>query len=1340
MMKKQAFAKSRIILAVAALVSVFATRPFDPGLAAQQPAGLSPEGMAQMAALLAEKASRTPAQLKMDSQLIDAAKMARGERIVSGLSTLGVTVSDANAQGVVVDVRANVTDGLLDQMRALGAEVLEVSAAYRHIRIRVALTQIEAIAGLPDVVYVQPKQEPVTSRTRIGSRQTMQGEPGDIGELRRQKQIERADVITSVQRAIEDGGIVTSIGIKNSEGDATHRAALARATYGVSGAGVRIGVISDGVTHLAASRISGDLGAVTVLPGQEGNGDEGTEMLEIIHDLAPDAQLYFATGFGSLSGFAQNIRNLQAAGCTIIVDDVGYPYESPFQDGQVGTSPTNGGILAQAVKDVAAAGVLYFSAAGNNGNQNDGTSATWEGDFVDGGAVQIEGTPGRIHNFGGLNYNPLHITPTEVDTLSLFWADPLGASANDYDLFVFNSAGTVVLGHSMNRQNGTQDPYESIKGNFARDMLVVVVKVSGNARFLHVDMVHNAFHFSTSGGTRGHAATTAPNSFGVAATPAQTPGPYPSAFGVFNKIETFSSDGPRRIFFAANGTPLTPGNFSSTGGQVLQKPDFTAADGVSVTGAGGVQPTFYGTSAAAPHAAAIAALVKSRNMNQTATQVRTALFSSAVDIEAAGIDRDSGVGIIMADTAVAAVATVNGAPAITTHPSDQFVAAGLSAQFTVAAIGTPALAYRWQVLANMGTSWSDVQPSFNFSGTTTSTLTVRAAGFFFRNMFRAIVTNAAGAATSNAAMLIVHSPSVDMDRDGKADLTLFRPSSGTWFFRNSGNGSGPSSSRQFGLPGDVPVPGDYEGDTQLDPAVYRPSTREWYVLQSSTNTTVKYTLGLGRDLPVPGDYDGDGRPDLAVYHRSTGVWTILTSSTNYATTATLQLGIGGDIPVPSDYDGDGKTDLAVFRPSIGTWIVLTSSSGSTSTLSLQWGLSGDVPVPGDYDGDGKTDAAVYRGSTGTWYILQSTRAFTTSMSFQWGLSGDIPVPSDYDGDGKTDLAVYRPSGGMWFIEQSSTSYATPVSFQWGLGGDIPAANASIAQAMAASPLATLVQASDLDGDGKADLTLFRPSSGTWFSLRSSTAFTASTVFPLGVSSDLPVTGDFDGDGRTDAGVYTPATGAWSIVRSSLGALTYQWGLPGDVQVPGDYDGDGKTDLAVYRGASGTWFIRQSSTNFTTTVSFQWGLSGDVTVPGDYDGDGVTDLAVWRPSTGTWYIRLSSTGYATSVAFQWGIGGDITVPGDYDGDGKTDLGVFRPSTGTWFIRQSSTGYATSVTVPWGLSADTPVPGDFDGDGKTDIAIFRPSTGTWFLLRSSTNFTTSSSVAWGLAGDIPILKRP
>jgi hypothetical protein len=622
-------------------------------------------------------------------------------------------------------------------------------------------------------------------------------------------------------------------------------------------------------------------------------------------------------------------------------------------------------------------------------------------------------------------------------------------------------------------------------------------------------------------------------------------------------------------------------------------------------------------------------------------------------------------------------------------------------------------------------------PAANQSGTTTITVTVSDGILSTAASFQLRVLPAAPKRSLN-----------DADGDGKADLALFRPSSGTWFLRNSAGGYATSTVRQWGLTGDVPVPGDYDGDGRMDLAVYRPSTGGWHVLQSMTDSPKTHTLGLRTDLPVPGDYDGDGKTDPAVYHRSTGAWSILTTSTSAATPVTFQWGLDGDIPVPSDYDGDARADLAVYRPSTGAWHVLTSSSGSSSR-SLQWGLSGDVPAPGDYDGDGKTDVAVYRPATGTWFVLRSSSNFTTSVSFQWGLSGDLPVPGDYDGDANTDLAVYRPTTGVWYISLSTTNFTTSMSFQWGLGGDIPAPNALIAHAMAASgasPLATRVQASDFDGDGKSDVTVYRPSSGTWFSLRSSTTYTTAASLALGVRTDLPVTGDFDGDGKTDAGAYTPATGLWSILRSSLGLVTYQWGSSGDVPVPGDHDGDGKTDLAVYRPASGTWFIRTSSTNFAASVSFQWGVNGDVAVPGDYDGDGVTDLAVWRPSTGTWFVRLSSTGYATSVSFQWGLAGDITVPGDYDGDGVTDLVVWRPSTGTWFIRQSSTGYATSVSWQWGLGGDVPVPGDFDGDGKTDVAVYRPSSGTWFLLKSSTNFTTFASLQWGLPGDIPILKRP
>jgi subtilisin-like proprotein convertase family protein len=255
---------------------------------------------------------------------------------------------------------------------------------------------------------------------------------------------------------------------------------------------------------------------------------------------------------------------------------------------------------------------------------------------------------------------------------------------------------------------------------------------------------------------------------------------------------------------------------------------------------------------------------------------------------------------------------------------------------------------------------------------------------------------------------------------------------------------------------------------------------------------------------------------------------------------------------------------------------------------------------------------------------------------------------------------------------------------------------------------------DFDGDGRADIAVFRPESGVWFLLNSAAGFSG---VQFGSLNDRIVPADYDGDGRTDIAVYRG--GIWFLLQSSAGFAGIGFGTAEDIPVPADYDGDGRADIAVFRPSSGVWFLLQSSGGFT---GVQFGLNGDRPAAADYDGDGKADIAVYRG--GVWFLLRSQAGF---TAVQFGESPDKPVPADYDGDGRTDIAVFRPSSGVWFLLQSSAGFAG---FQFGISTDSPAPADFDGDGKIDIAVFR--NGVWFLLRSQQGFT---AVQFGTANDKP-----
>lgn len=260
---------------------------------------------------------------------------------------------------------------------------------------------------------------------------------------------------------------------------------------------------------------------------------------------------------------------------------------------------------------------------------------------------------------------------------------------------------------------------------------------------------------------------------------------------------------------------------------------------------------------------------------------------------------------------------------------------------------------------------------------------------------------------------------------------------------------------------------------------------------------------------------------------------------------------------------------------------------------------------------------------------------------------------------------------------------------------------------------------DFDGDGRTDVSVFRPSENNWYVNKSNGGV---DVVNWGLSGDRIVPGNYDGDAKADIAVFRPSENRWYIINSNGFSVTQaDWGLTGDVTVPADYDDDGKTDVAVFRPSENNWYVRRSSGGIQVT---NFGLAGDVPVPGDYDGDGAADIAIYR--TGQWWIALSTGGLTVR---DWGLPGDHAVPADYDGDNKDDIAVWRPGDGKWYITRSLDG-AVDVR-DWGLNGDVPVPGDYDGDGADDPAVYR--NGTWYIARSQSGIFV---IDWGLNGDRPI----
>ncbi len=458
-------------------------------------------------------------------------------------------------------------------------------------------------------------------------------------------------------------------------GDGILRADALRA-LGARGAAARVGVISDGANARAAAVASGDLPSdVTALSEcdpavSRSSCNEGTAMLEIVHDLAPDAKLAFCGGLTTLA-FVDCVGELRERfGANVIVDDLGFFGEPYFEDGAVAT----------AVAEAAAAGVVYVSAAGNEALDH------YEADFtsVTDHFVDDSGAPLEEQDFGAslgaASDSTLDVTVPAGGSFSAYlqWNDPFGGAANDYDLVLLNADEDRILFASQTRQSGRGDPFEAVAftNPLGRALTVklAVVRVAGEARRLEIFLVgavESHQHNVADGSIVGHPAVSGAIAAGAIA--ASEPGN--------DDIESFSSRGPSRVFFPTQ--------------ESRPKPDVAGVDGVDVTGVGGFPSPFFGTSAAAPHVAGVAALLVGGL--HTPSEVVAALRSSSVDLGDTGFDASFGFGRV---DAIAAAARLNVAPnAVIESPSSD-VTIGVGEAVTFAGScndpeGLTGLGFQW---------------------------------------------------------------------------------------------------------------------------------------------------------------------------------------------------------------------------------------------------------------------------------------------------------------------------------------------------------------------------------------------------------------------------------------------------------------------------------------------------------------------------------------------------------------------------------------------------------------------------------------------------------------------